>query len=148
MKHFRRSVLALAILVAMPAAAQITLPFHTSNSLIFVEITANGKPATMLLDSGSVRTLLSAKVMQVDLKLAAMNHKSYERGLEGTIVEMPATMIIGDHKILTDVMAGNLSQLARTMGADKCDGIIGQDVLRRFKSVRIDYKARRIEFEE
>jgi len=34
------------------------------------------------------------------------------------------------------------------MGVDKCDGIIGQDVLRRFKSVRIDYKTRRVEFEE
>lgn len=135
------------LLFCVPTFGQTKLPFHRDNGLIFVDVAVNGNTAHLMLDSGSVNTLLTVKTANVNLKLAAMHHDSYEKGLEGTIVQVPVTLMFGDSKIHSDVMVGNLSNLAATMHVDKCDGIIGQDVLSQFKSVRIDYKNKTIEFE-
>lgn len=41
----------------------------------------------------------------------------------------------------------NLADASKHIGT-KIDGILGEDLLRTFRAVRIDYKARVIEFEE
>jgi hypothetical protein len=128
------------------AVAQISVPFHTENALIMVDAELDHKPIRLLLDSGSVRTLISASSAQVNIPLAAMQHTSYSRGLEGQVVEIPATLVLGGRKIHFDGLFANLANLGPTMNV-KCDGILGQDILRQFKSVRIDYKKHVVEFE-
>ena len=129
------------------ASSQWSIPFHTSNSMILIEIKVNGRPATMLFDTGARRTLLSAKLLAADLPLEPMLHRSYDRGLEGQIIEKRVNMLLADQEFPADVMVGNLDQLGATMGVGKCDGLLGQDVLERFRSFTVSRKSRTIDFE-
>jgi hypothetical protein len=115
--------------------------------MILIEIKVNGHPATMLFDTGARRTLLSAKVLEADLPLEPMVHRSYERGFEGQIIEKRVNMLLADQTFPADVMVGNLDRLAATMGVGKCDGLLGQDVLERFRSFTVSRKSRTIDFE-
>jgi len=42
----------------------------------------------------------------------------------------------------------NLDELSDILGVRHIDGLIGEDILRDFRSIRIDYHARVIELEE
>ena len=51
------------------------------------------------------------------------------------------------HWIDRDVLVMDLSDASKRMGT-RVDGFIGQDVLREFASVRIDYRTKTIELEQ
>jgi hypothetical protein len=114
--------------------------------MILVEIKVNGHPATLLFDTGARRTLLSTRVVGENLAIPPMAHQSYERGFEGQIVEKRVNMLLGDQEFPAGVMVGNLDRLATTMGVGKCDGLLGQDILERFRSFTVN-RTQTIDFE-
>jgi hypothetical protein len=66
------SLLLLCSLVASPALAQHSqrthrVPFHTASGLILLDATANGKPASLILDTGADFTLISPEAARVPL---------------------------------------------------------------------------------
>jgi gag-polyprotein putative aspartyl protease len=115
--------------------------------MMLIEANINGHPATLLFDTGARRTLLSARGLGGNLHMPPMAHQSYERGLEGQIIEMRVNILLADQKIAADVMVGNLDKLAATMGVDRCDGLLGQDVLEHFRSFTVSRKSHTIDFE-
>ena len=98
--------------------------------MILLDSQVNGKAATLVLDTGAIQTQIDRKfmaqrtdwsVLYVDLRLTAYRN--------------------GDFRIL----ATDLRQILKGIPAD---GILGEDWLRSFRVVRIDYKASVIEFEK
>jgi len=106
-----------------------SIPFHTINKMILLDATVNGKPIILVLDTGAVQTQVDRKTMMrhedfavlyVDLKISTYRHSDYR------------------------ILATDLRPILKGIPAD---GILGEDWLRSFRAVRIDYKAGAVELE-
>lgn len=121
-----------------PTAAQehkaYRIPFASVNPLILVRATVNGKPATLLLDTGAPLSMISAgsdgEPVQTEVDLQFVD-------LEFAEHRLPKRQII----------AMDLSDVSRRAGT-RVDGVLGQDFLSQFSSVRINYKVQWVELEE
>jgi hypothetical protein len=69
-------------------------------------------------------------------------------GLVGNSLRRPADLELGGHVwTAQQVSVMNLDELKQMLHMD-FDGLLGQDILRQFRSVRIDYRAHVIELQE
>jgi hypothetical protein len=122
----KRLMLALALFVCWRsyAADGAALPFTNARSLLLVTITIDGQQKTMIFDTGAERTVLNDR----------------------RNVEHRSMLILGDRTLANfPIMNTSLSG----MGLHKvhADGVLGQDVMRQFKSVRIDYNSHTVTLE-
>lgn len=112
-----------------------TVPFHTVKDLILLDATVNGKPASLLLDTGANNSIVDVHSAGFDgLKLDALRSTG-KAGAEGACAVREVKLSL-EHR----------SWLNRRMGV-RVDGFVGADVLSEFSSVRIDYKAQTVELE-
>jgi Aspartyl protease len=146
--------LALLLLLLMPLpnpahSGTVRIPFRTVQSLIVVEGKVNGNPATFLLDTGANRTIVSVKTYgNVRFKLQHMPPRDGGAGLIGYSLRHPADVVLGEHVWLAQqVSVMDLDELKQMLHMD-FDGLLGEDILRQFRSVRIDYRAYVIELQE
>jgi Aspartyl protease len=147
--------LALLFLLLVPASAPsrpdvIKIPFRTAGSMILVDGKVNGDPATFLLDTGAPNTVVSARM----LRIAGFPMHTIQRNLEGPGLSGDSVFVRLDLQLANRRLVGqrvsimNLDQLKNIIGIHHVDGFLGQDVLRQFRSVRIDYHAHVIELED
>jgi hypothetical protein len=140
----RRLLLVLFLAVPLQTHAQTyRAPFHSVNGMILLDAQVNGKPAVFLLDTGS-------NVSFVDMHSAPLRFKAEKVrriGMTGCIVAHPKLVIAGKDFSEQRFCIADLSDVSKEIG-QKVDGFIGQDVLREFSAVRIDYKAGLVEFEK
>jgi hypothetical protein len=151
-KRLRLVVLGLLLFVPLPNFAQpdvIYLPFRTVQSMILVQGKVNGKPVTFLLDTGATRTIVSAKVYgNVGYSLRLAQRAGQQPGFVGEAVTLPVNLQLDRHTWLARrVSIMNFNGLSDVLGAD-FDGLLGEDVLREFRSVHIDYRNHQIELEQ
>lgn len=105
-------------LYAQDAGHTITVPFEDHSGLIFLCVTLDKRPALLLLDTGSNVSFTFKTGAGVEL---SGNHFR-------TTEEYPSRVVFRYPDILKD-----------------SQGIIGQDVLRQFKRVRIEYREHLVE---
>jgi|SRR5690242_4665073 len=119
------------------------VPFHSANGLILLDGQLNGKSGVFLLDTGS-------NVSFVDMRSAPLRFKADKVrrvGMSGCIV-VHTRVNLGDGKIPDQKLCvADLSDISKDAG-ERVDGFLGEDTLRQFSSVRIDYKARVVELEK
>lgn len=124
------AVLALLLFASVASAQEpqrtFRVPFRTERSLILVSAFVDGESKTLIFDSGAERTLVNSKDLSVERRV---------------------TFIVGSKAIGNfPVILSDLSDLKiEKVGAD---GVLGEDFLRHFSAVRIDYKAHVVELEE
>lgn len=154
---YAAAILLIGLVSAGCAAAQIRLPgddsknaipFQVNSKFGAILITAqvNHRCATLIVDTGSSHTILSPALLQVypqSLEQAPVPAKG--SGLVGTAGWAKATVEIGavtwsDRRIL---VMSDFPEMSNSM-KQKIDGILGQDLLREFSVVVIDYKHRRL----
>ena len=152
-KRFLR-FLVLALLLSLPFRNVahpdvIHLPFRTVQSMILVEGMVNGKPVTFLLDTGATRTIVSARAYgNVGYSLRLAQRAGQQPGFVGESVTLPVNLELDRHTWLSRrVSIMNFNGLSDVLGAD-FDGLLGEDVLREFHSVHIDYRNHQIELEQ
>jgi aspartyl protease len=127
------------------------LPFRSAASMILVQGRINGKPATFLLDTGANHTIVSEKLVD-DLDVQVRRMRSIAQndrgpGMVGEAVSFRTDVSLASYQwIAQPVWVMNLDDLKARFGK-QIDGIIGQDLLREFRSVRIDYGSHTIYFE-
>jgi predicted aspartyl protease len=100
--------------------------FHSVDDLILLDVNVNGKPAVMLLDTGANVTLLRhapANAVAVEIEPS--------RAVTVTALDLEKVKV---HLAKRDM--------------ERIDGLLGQDFLRYFSSVRIDYRTKTIELEQ
>ena len=100
----------------------------------------NGKPAVFLLDTGS-------NVSFVDYHAAQAIHfkpdKVRRLGMSGCLVAHEK-LELGSNELPDQRMCvADLSDVSKSAGT-RIDGMIGQDILRTFSALRIDYKAQTV----
>jgi hypothetical protein len=99
----------------------IAIPFEIHNGLIFLRTTLDKQEARLLLDTGS--NVSFAFKTGIGLELSGDRFRTTE--------EYPSRVVFRYPDILKN-----------------SQGIVGQDILREFRSVRIDYKNHTVELEE
>jgi hypothetical protein len=151
--HLRRVlVLLLFLMTPLPNRARpatLKVPFRTVQTMILVEGKVNGNRATFLLDTGANRTIISAKTYGND-KLAIPQYPRRPNGvgMTGYSVRRPADLILGERVWLSHpVSVMDLEELKGVLKLE-FDGLLGQDILRQFRTVRIDYHTHVLEMEE
>jgi Aspartyl protease len=151
-RRLRYFVLALVLLTPLPNRARPTvlrLPFRTAHSLIVVQGRVNGSQVAFLLDTGATRTIVSAGIYgKIPFRLRTIERNFRGAGIIGDSVILPVDLELANHMWSGQhVAVMNLDGLSQVLGI-QFDGLLGQDVLREFRSVRIDYHAHVIELED
>jgi Aspartyl protease len=127
----------------------VSIPFRTVQSLILVEGKVNGTPATFLVDTGANRTIVSTRIYgNAPFELQRMPRRTTGPGLVGFSLRRSVDIELGDRRwTAQQVSVMDLDEL-RHMVHVNFDGLLGQDTLRQFRSVRIDYSAHIVELQE
>jgi Aspartyl protease len=128
--------------------AQDGIPFEVNPKFgsILIKARVNGQPAKLIVDTGSSHTILSSELLQVrPLALAHADAPAKGSGYVGSAGWAKASLEVGtttwsDRKVL---VMNDFQAMSNTLN-ERVDGIIGEDVLREFNSVIIDFKHRRL----
>jgi gag-polyprotein putative aspartyl protease len=124
------------------------IPFEVNRHFgsILIRAQVNGHPATLVVDTGSSHTILSSELLQVrPLALEHAYAPAKGSGYVGTAGWAKATVEVGalrwsDRKVL---VMNDFQEISNSM-KQKVDGILGEDVLKEFDSVVIDFKHHRL----
>ena len=150
-RRLRYLVLLLFLLTPLPNRAHsstLRIPFRTAQSMIIVQAKINGTPVALLLDTGATRTIVSADIYgRVPFRLRTIERNARGPGIFGDSLILPVNLELANHMWAGQRVAiMNLDGLSQVLGIH-FDGLLGQEVLREFHSVRIDYRAHVIELE-
>ena len=142
---FRYSrVFLLLLLLAAPVRAQShKVPFTLRDGKILIQVKLNGQPVTLKLDSGSTNTVFDAKFLKIP-----GTTKIQVRTASGPVEasRSDARLEIGDVAFVLP-QAVYLPNFA-SQGLVGSEGVIGLDVLRKFKRVTIDFAKSEIALED
>jgi Aspartyl protease len=147
----RYLLLAFLLLLPLPNRAHpsaLRLPFRTVRSMILVQAKVNNTPVWLLLDTGATRTVVGIKAYgDTAVALRTAHRNSQGPGILGDSVSLPVNLELSDHIWVGQrVAVMNLDRLSQLLGI-QFDGLLGQDILREFHTVRIDYHAHTIDLE-
>jgi Aspartyl protease len=116
--------------------------------MILVEGKVNGHTLTFLLDTGSLGTIVSTRVYGAQFPLAHIRRNLEGPGLSGESFTAYIDLELGNHRWNAQrVSIMNLDELSRIIGVKHIDGLVGEDLLREFRSVHINYQAHVVELE-
>jgi hypothetical protein len=127
---------------ALAQVKTVQIPFSLSSGLIVVEAKINGKSASLLFDSGAMRTFVKPSVLA---GLKEISEKAVSLA-DGNVVEVhvvKTAVSLGDASVEVAVSSYDMTKFADGIGI-RIDGVIGQDVLGKFSGVLIDYVRHRI----
>jgi aspartyl protease len=149
-----RQALVLLVLLIVPAPNRarsgiVRVPFHTVQSMILVQGSVNGRPVTFLLDTGADKTIVSVKTYgDLQFQLRSARRRSNGPGMTGESLRLPVDLTLANRLWVGQrVSVMNLEDLQKVLGIT-FDGLLGEDILREFRSVRIDYQTHVIELEQ
>lgn len=153
MKRVELAALGLVLMVTSAGALYgggLDVPFEIepSQSAILVRGIANGKPVALILDTGATRTILAKELLKGAFPDPASRFASDGPGLEARGRYAVADVELGGRAWRGRTVVGmNLDQVSRAYRT-KIDGLLGQDILREFSRVTIDYRARRLRLDD
>ena len=147
MKRMTLGLFALCIGASVAVAEDLELAFEISSSQsgILVRGRANGKPVLLILDTGASRTILARDLVRRVARPALPSRFSTDGpGLNARGTYTEATLELGG-RLWNDrsVVAMEMDEVSRAFGR-RIDGLLGQDLLREFDRVTIDFRAGRI----
>lgn len=124
------------------------IPFEINrvSGAILIRAQVNGQPVTLIVDTGSSHTILSSELLQVRaLALQQAEAAAKGSGYVGRAAWAKATLQIGTMtwRDRTVLVMDDFRSMSNSM-EHKVDGIIGEDVLKEFGSVVLDFKHQRL----
>lgn len=134
-------------LLLLPCLAQpksYVVSFHTVHDVILLDATVNGRRAVLMLDTGANGSIIDAHTAGFDAdKLSSVGAAGARAACSPRLVRIK---LEGYEWFNPQACVMDLSSVTRNIGAH-IDGFLGQDVLRRFSRVCIDYKAHTVTLE-
>jgi hypothetical protein len=145
----RRLMFFILLLTPPQSLAQpriVALPFRYVDSFILVDAKVDGTPVRLLLDTGANKTILNAKSFgRVEMHVSKPVNRG--AGIVGNALRLRVDLEIAHEFMFSQhVSVMDLEDVSRRLGF-QFDGLLGQDILNQFHSVRIDYKKHVIELE-
>ena len=124
---------------------EIPLRLSRAFGLMLVTAEINGKPAILILDTGSNRPIVSSKLVDVATP-SLMDSVTSKKGsgLTGTGVFTKVSLAVGpvlwrDHELV----AMDLSDISKSTG-ERIDGLLGMDFLNEFGTVVVDLRKHKL----
>jgi predicted aspartyl protease len=139
------AISAVVLLASLAGAETLTVPLNIEGARIFVTVRVNDKTARLLLDTGAGMTLVGPKFAQGTIELQRLNIEQPGGNSQASIRHLSIT--VGD-VMFKDHVVGvlDLTDVSSRIGAGM-DGLLGEDILCRFRSVRINFKGKTLELE-
>ncbi len=120
------------------ARPALVLHYHARNSMMLVTVTIDGRNRTLVFDTGAEQTMIHFPQVSRSQEMALWQH-SY------AYVKERSNVKLGEQTFFIDVIKANLTGASLLKVAD---GVLGQDVLSNFASIRINYRQQTIELFE
>jgi hypothetical protein len=133
------------LLAAPPACAQVKtveIPFSVSGGLILVDANINGKKASLLFDSGAMRTFVNPVILD-GLTTTTDKAISIADGNRVDVRVVKTVVSLGGASVEVAVSSYDMTKFAASIGV-RLDGVVGQDVIGKFSGILIDYARHRI----
>jgi hypothetical protein len=124
---------------------EIPFQFNRAFGLMLIRAEVNGKPAVLILDTGSNHTIIGSRFADVatpTLKDTVSSEKG--SGFSGTGVFTKASLKVGslvwrDRRILTM----DMKEVSKSLG-ENIDGFVGMDFLNEFEIVVVDLRQHKL----
>lgn len=128
-----------------PGVIEVPFLFEPERGAMVVQLRAGRRTAEVLLDTGAARTVLSAEFAGLPAsRISAARFSSDRPGVSGDGVWMRTALALGGRDLgQYPVRLMDLSEVSRVYKR-RVDGLLGQDVLTRFETIEIDFRARRL----
>lgn len=117
----------------------VKVPYITEHGELLIKATINGKDGYLVLDTGAVASAVDLQVYG-----SGKLQKGHAVLVNGTHVKIGIGTV--DLKIANLDMPDVIVVVAQKITSD-ADGLLGEDVLSRFKRVTVDYTNKTVEFE-
>jgi hypothetical protein len=130
------------------ASQPVGISVHERYGVILAEGSVEGHPTTFIVDTGASVTMIDAAILQTPFEKRASRFRENAPGIEvrGTLTEVH--LAIGNEgEARRKVAAVDFTEIRRVYGKE-VGGVLGQDYLRRFGRVSIDFEAGRLYFGE
>ena len=129
-----------------PAADKQIIPVKMVGGMLFVPVNVNGSNLILMLDTGATNTVVSPKAVHIPVVNATATvtegHQQVSVGVARLDLRLGKAQFDSSVVVLTDL------QGAQQTGYGKFDGLLGENILSQFKSVRLDYQNKAIELEK
>jgi hypothetical protein len=132
----------LLLLMTLPAYAFATdeqpanvLHYRTRNSMMLVAVNIDGQNKTLIFDTGAEQTLMHWPQVSRGKKMVLWQRDYY-------YIDERSSLTVGSTRLSINLMKANLRGASMLKVAD---GVLGQDVLSTFSSIRINYRNHTIE---
>jgi hypothetical protein len=129
------------------AADKQVISVKVVEGLVFVPVKVNGSDVLLMLDTPATNSVVSPKAVHVPVNAAGQIATVTEGHQQVNVAVARLDVKLGDARI--DCVVVVLADLnpAQTARYGKFDGLLSQNILSQFKSVRIDYQNKVIELE-
>jgi len=117
----------LFLFIHASAQSKSEVPFKTLRSLILVTVLLDGHSKTLIFDTGAEHTIINDRrnvMISAELRI-------------GKVVVLNCPVAMADMS----------NEQQQAFSAVHADGVLGQDILRRFKNVRVNYSTNTITLE-
>ena len=128
-----------------PGAETITVPLTIEGGRIFVAVRINEKTARMLVDTGAGITVVEAKFARGTAELQRLNIVQQAGDSQASIRHLNITL---GSLTFKDQFVGvlDMNDVSNRTGT-RIDGLLGEDILGGFRSMRINFKDQILELE-
>jgi hypothetical protein len=136
-----RRLILLLLLPTLPAFAfssdeqPAVLHYHIRNSMMLVTVAIDGRNRTLVFDTGAEQTMINFPQVSREQKMEVWQ-RSY------VYIKERSRLKVGNTALLIEVIKADLTGASLLKVAD---GVLGQDVLSNFASIRINYRQHTIE---
>jgi Aspartyl protease len=139
------AMLTVVLLTSLAHAQTFIIPLNIDGARIFVNVRVNGKTARLLLDTGAGMTLVRPEFAQGTIELRRLNIEQQAGISEASLRRLSITL--GEWSLKDHVVGVlDMTEVNRRTGASM-DGVLGEDILCRFRTVRISFKDKTLELE-
>ncbi|HEY2913328.1 MAG TPA: hypothetical protein VGK21_08210 [Candidatus Angelobacter sp.] len=111
------------------------LHYRTRESMMLVTVLIDGRDRTLVFDTGAEQTMINFPQVSHEQKMALWQ-RSY------AYIKERSRLKLANKTLLIDVIKADLTGASLLKVAD---GVLGQDVLSNFTSIRINYRRQTIE---
>jgi predicted aspartyl protease len=121
----------------------VAIPFTNVDGLVLVAANVNGKSMTFIFDTGAETSLITPKALGMTAIQKYKAAKMQLAGAGGSGDQVPQANVditFGGSRMNSIVAVAFLPK-----SLPPCDGLLGQDVLRQFHKITIDYKSHTLE---
>jgi hypothetical protein len=126
---------------------RVEVPFETGeHKMILIRATVAGRPATFILDTGTELTLLDREYSGLPKREHKQTDAAGGHGIATVAFAQVSVFCVAQHCVKDmKVAVGEFAGISKLLGR-RIDGTIGQDLLRAFDEVTIDYKKSTVTF--